>query len=47
MWYHQIEGLTGDALFFFCPVMGFLAGLVIVLIVIGVNRLKRKNHSIQ
>lgn len=47
MWYHQIEGLTGDALFFFCPVMGFLAGLVIVLIVIGVNRLKRKNHFIQ
>ena len=47
MWNHQIEGLTGAVLFFFCPVMGFLAGLVVVLIVIGVNRLKRKNRFIQ
>jgi hypothetical protein len=37
MWNHQIEGLTGAVYFYFAPVMGFLAGLVVVLIVIGVN----------
>jgi hypothetical protein len=47
MWNHQIEGLTGAVLSFFCPVIGFLAGLAVVLIVIGVNWLKRKNHFIQ
>ena len=36
MWNHQIAGLTG-LVFQFYPVMGFLAGLVVVLIVIGVN----------
>ena len=42
-WNHQIEGMTG-AVFFFCPVMGFLAGLVVVLIIIGVNWPKGKNR---
>ena len=37
MWNHQIEGMTGAVYFYFAPVMGFLAGLVVVLIVIGVN----------
>jgi hypothetical protein len=43
MWNHQIAGLTG-LVFYFYPVMGFLAGLAVVLIVIGVNWLKGKNR---
>jgi len=46
MWNHQIAGLTG-LVFHFYPVMGFLAGLTVVLIVIGVNWLKGKNLFIQ
>ncbi len=46
MWNHQIAGLTG-LVFYFYPVMGFLAGLAVVLIVIGVNWLKGKNRIIQ
>jgi hypothetical protein len=46
MWNHQIAGLTG-LVFYFYPVMGFLAGLAVVPIVIGVNRLKGKNRFIQ
>jgi hypothetical protein len=43
MWNHQIAGLTG-LVFFFYPVTGFLAGLAVVLIFIGVNWLKGKNR---
>ena len=43
MWNHLIAGLTG-LVFYFYKVMGFLAGLTIVLIVIGVNWLKGKNR---
>jgi len=43
MWNHQISGMTG-VIFDFAPVMGFLAGLVVVLIVTRVNWLKGKNH---
>jgi hypothetical protein len=46
MWNHQIAGLTG-IVFQFYPVMGFLAGLAVVLIFIGGNWLKGKNHFIQ
>jgi|OpeIllAssembly_1097287.scaffolds.fasta_scaffold259353_1 hypothetical protein len=46
MWNHQIEGLTGAVVFCFAPVMGFLAGLVVVLIVTGTNRPKVKNRFI-
>ncbi len=46
MWNHQIAGLTG-VVFYFDPVMGFLAGLVVVLIVTRVNWLKGKNRFIQ
>ncbi len=46
MWNHQIAGLTG-VVFQFYPVMGFLAGLVVVLIVKGVNWPKGKNRFIQ
>jgi hypothetical protein len=43
IWNHQIEGLTGAVYFFSAPVMGFLAGLFVVLIVTRVNWLKGKN----
>jgi hypothetical protein len=46
IWNHQIAGMTG-MVFYFAPVMGFLAGLIILLIVIGVNWLKGKNHFIR
>jgi len=45
MWNHQIGGMTG-VVFQFAPLMGFLAGLFIVLIVMGINRLKGKTHLI-
>jgi hypothetical protein len=41
MWDHQIAGLTG-IVFTFYPIMGFLAGAVVALFIVGVNRLKRK-----
>ena len=34
MWNHQIAGMTG-LVFYFYPVMGFFAGLAVILIVIG------------
>ena len=43
MWHHQIAGLTG-AVFTYFPVMGFMAGALVSLFIIGVNRLKRKNR---
>jgi hypothetical protein len=46
MWNHQIAGLTG-LVFYYYPVMGFLAGLTIVLIVIGVQWLKGKNRLLR
>jgi hypothetical protein len=45
MWNHQIGSMTG-VVFQFAPQMGFLAGLFIVLIVMGINRLKGKTHLI-
>jgi hypothetical protein len=40
MWNHQIAGLTG-LVFSFYPAIGFLAGLAVLLIVIGVHWLMR------
>jgi hypothetical protein len=44
IWNHQIDGMTG-VVFYFYPAMGFLTGLAIVLIIIGVNWLEGKHRS--
>ncbi|RPI85040.1 MAG: hypothetical protein EHM41_11845 [Chloroflexi bacterium] len=40
MWNHAIAGLTG-LVYFFHPVIGLMVGLVVVLVVFGINWLKR------
>ncbi|RPI23856.1 MAG: hypothetical protein EHM70_22005 [Chloroflexota bacterium] len=41
MWTHQIAGLTG-LVYYFYPVMGFLACLAVALSIVVIGRLKRK-----
>ena len=46
MWDHQVAGLTG-LVYYFYPVIGFLAGLNAAILILGINWLGRKSLVIQ